>query len=317
MDSAEALAVLVSDAGVPERLEAARVLERAARHEDVDLIKARLRVERDELVGRVLQRALEWAESQGEEDDGSGEDSTPERVRAQVRSETIHMFLHETEKVVGKLELVARASIPDFEGSPVSESIRELVAVLDCFNELRDAAQVADLEEVNLTDLVTSIVATEINDHEGAAIRWPDATSRADEPDKDLDIVSVLLSRDDPVPTSGYPRLLKLALSNALRNAIEACQESGGDSPRVVVTWGADPDSGWVSLLDTGPGLPADIHSIWRPGVSTKPSSTSGRGFGLAIVSQAAESMNAGVSLRDSTAGGARFSIEWSTVRHR
>ena len=102
--------------------------------------------------------------------------------------------------------------------------------------------------------------------------------------------------------------MLRQALSNLVRNAIEAC-EGAGTVPRVRVRGAIDRAAGLqrVFVSDNGPGVPADVaDKVFRPFFTTR---GRGTGLGLALVQKVIVSHNGRVTLGASDAGGAEFAI--------
>ena len=102
--------------------------------------------------------------------------------------------------------------------------------------------------------------------------------------------------------------LLRQAMSNLLRNAMEACAGVAA-TPRIVVH--ADVDRAQhvarVSVSDNGPGLPAELGDrIFRPFVTSK---RNGTGLGLALVQKIVVFHNGRVVSGPSPLGGAHFQV--------
>lgn len=98
--------------------------------------------------------------------------------------------------------------------------------------------------------------------------------------------------------------LLRQALNNLLRNAIEACQ-AAGRTPAIVVHGEVDRNDGWcrIAVQDNGPGFDAEARDhVFRPFFTTK---SHGTGLGLAIVQKIAVTHNGRVSIGESPLGGA------------
>lgn len=107
---------------------------------------------------------------------------------------------------------------------------------------------------------------------------------------------------------SGDDVLLRQALANLVRNAVEACADAGV-APRVEVAGEIDRASGVLRLTvtDNGPGVPADVRDkIFQPFFTTK---SAGTGLGLALVQKIAVIHNGAITLSTPEAGGAAFHL--------
>ncbi|MCC7124591.1 MAG: GHKL domain-containing protein, partial [Acidobacteria bacterium] len=101
--------------------------------------------------------------------------------------------------------------------------------------------------------------------------------------------------------------LLRQALSNLLRNSLEACAQAGIE-PEVHVTGTTDAPYARLVIEDNGPGIPADaLAKIFKPFVTTK---AQGTGLGLSIVQKVIVSHNGRITAGNRTDGGARFTIQ-------
>lgn len=101
--------------------------------------------------------------------------------------------------------------------------------------------------------------------------------------------------------------LLRQALSNLLRNSVEACTAAGIE-PIVDVTGALDASHIRISIEDNGPGIPAEaLTRVFTPFVTTK---TDGSGLGLAIVQKVVVSHNGRVTAGNRAEGGAHFRIQ-------
>ena len=114
--------------------------------------------------------------------------------------------------------------------------------------------------------------------------------------------------RGEFAPILGDEVLLKQALSNLCRNAVEACTD-GGRPPRVVLEGIVDraQSSLRVAVIDNGPGVdPSVAARIFRPFVTTR---ARGTGLGLALVQKIAVTHNGRVSVLREPDGGTRFTL--------
>lgn len=102
--------------------------------------------------------------------------------------------------------------------------------------------------------------------------------------------------------------LLRRAVSNLLRNSVEACG-SIGVAPEISIHGRVDAarPSITVSVADNGPGLAADaIPKLFQPFFSKRPGGT---GLGLAIVQKVIVSHNGAVTAANRPEGGACFTV--------
>jgi signal transduction histidine kinase len=160
---------------------------------------------------------------------------------------------------------------------PLVQSLARMEAIVeDTLTLARQGETIGDTESVRLTDLVGKC---------WASVETAEAT---------IEIA-------DGLRFQGDPNRLQHVFENLFRNAIEHSGES------VTVRVGCDGDR-TIYVEDDGQGIPADERDeIFEPGYS---SSSSGTGFGLAIVKRIAEAHGWTVAVTEGTDGGARFEFE-------
>jgi PAS domain S-box-containing protein len=102
--------------------------------------------------------------------------------------------------------------------------------------------------------------------------------------------------------------LLRQALINLLRNAVEACQGHGvAPAVRVQGTLDAAQKTVRIDVHDNGPGISADARErVFRPFFTTK---KDGTGLGLALVQKIVVTHNGRISVTGSPDGGACFQV--------
>jgi PAS domain S-box-containing protein len=113
----------------------------------------------------------------------------------------------------------------------------------------------------------------------------------------------------------GDEALLRQALINLVRNAVEAARQAGA-SPRVVVSGTTEELGGrrWqrIRVADNGPGIPErDLPKIFLPFFTTK---SEGTGLGLAVVQKVTLQHGGSIEARNQPAGGAEFLL-WLPLR--
>jgi len=110
----------------------------------------------------------------------------------------------------------------------------------------------------------------------------------------------------DPPTVDADPTRFRQLLENLFRNAVE---HAAGDGPGddVTVTVGGLDDGGGFYVADDGPGIPeSEREDVFDSGYTT---AEDGNGFGLRIVEDVAGAHDWGVTVTESTEGGARFEI--------
>ncbi len=108
--------------------------------------------------------------------------------------------------------------------------------------------------------------------------------------------------------------LLRQALANLLRNAVEACADTAV-APRIVVSGDADVARRTVrvTVADNGPGVdPKSREQVFQPFVTTK---RDGTGLGLALVQKIVVVHNGRITIGDAPGGGASFQVTLPTSR--
>jgi nitrogen fixation/metabolism regulation signal transduction histidine kinase len=113
----------------------------------------------------------------------------------------------------------------------------------------------------------------------------------------------------DPGPALVYldRQMLRRALVNLVRNALQAGAAAGKAVTQVKVLLHRDGDFWVVDIDDDGPGIPKPMReSVFDPYVTTK---TDGTGLGLAIAKKIVVEHAGTIEALDSPAGGARLRV--------
>ena len=85
------------------------------------------------------------------------------------------------------------------------------------------------------------------------------------------DPVEVSLYGAKPMLITSDRALLQLAISNGIRNAVEAVTGAPGGEPHpIIVNWGETDIDYWVAMLDRGPGVVGPAESVFGIGKTTK-----------------------------------------------
>jgi signal transduction histidine kinase len=118
-------------------------------------------------------------------------------------------------------------------------------------------------------------------------------------------VQTALTVQDGVAPVLGHYDPLRRAFGNLIRNAVEAMAGEG----RLEATVRQDDRSLIVSLIDHGPGIPAEKRDkVFEPYYTEK---SEGTGLGLAIVKQAVDLHRGSITARETPGGGATFEVRF------
>ncbi len=279
------------------RFMAAYELSKVASAEDLSALLLARQLESDAFVLKQLEATIAICNKQERHQkqivpDSHDVDEDPLiRVRAQATEWIAGILLHEIGSKLGLVALSASQEIKNYKTSRTYSHIKNLQSIFDAIEQLKNATIRPHMEQFDLFELIEDVVNVEV-----------------DGKDTEVEFVGVR-----PFIITSGRQLIRLALSNGIRNAIEAISEKsqtlnrGGDS-HVTVTWGATDKDCWISIIDSGPGLPDSSCSSFNIGKTTKDGHP---GFGLPIAKQALETLRGNISLTASPSGGAKFEIRW------
>lgn len=290
MTREDALAALgSSEAG--DRLKAARFFAIHATGADRRKLRSALARENVPWIKRALERSLSKA---GPADQvtiptAQGSDPSP-RVMAELRASAIDevasTIIHELATIVGRLRLAARREIEDYPESATGALVNSLATLLHGIRNLKTAVGKADYAEYDL------------------AAECRDACKMFEEA-----INLFRFAGPSPFLAEIDPGLFRLALSNVLRNAVEAIDPAAAEEDAsITLNWGRAGHELWVAVLDSGPGFEKDPASLVDFGKSTKSQHI---GFGLATAKEAMQAMEGDIYPANATEGGARVELRW------
>jgi sensor histidine kinase regulating citrate/malate metabolism len=103
-----------------------------------------------------------------------------------------------------------------------------------------------------------------------------------------------------------------MAVTNGLRNAIEACLPVATEDhkPAIIVNWGATDRDYWISILDEGVGFHGKISGAFEIGTSTKGHS----GHGLPNIRSAMLSLSGTADLIPQNEKGCALYLTWPVI---
>jgi signal transduction histidine kinase len=118
----------------------------------------------------------------------------------------------------------------------------------------------------------------------------------------------VLLGTPPPVRVESGELLS--ALINLIQNACDAL----GDQGQVRLETGGDGEQAWISVVDDGPGVPAEIRErIFEPFFTTK--GEAGTGLGLAMIDAFVRRNGGSIDLESADGRGTRFTLSFPAAR--
>lgn len=212
---------------------------------------------------------------------------TAREIREQARAEIAELIVHELRHSVTHIELAAETEIDNFASSATQRTLDEFRTIAESLSQLADASKGARMVEVSLAELVVDATA------ELQQTLWP--------PD---------LAGPPDVVAQVDPGLLRLALSNCMRNAIDASDSAFHRASPVIVTWGRTDRDAWIAIHDDGIGLDTNIELLFEPHHTTKGGSGHA-GLGLTIAQNALGAMGGTVSLSPRQPRGTVCEIRW------
>jgi signal transduction histidine kinase/predicted DNA-binding protein YlxM (UPF0122 family) len=126
----------------------------------------------------------------------------------------------------------------------------------------------------------------------------------------------VSLDLEEVPPVLGYFSDLQVAVTNLIHNAIEAMPDGG----TLFFSSRATPDSVFITVEDTGGGIPEELKSrVWEPYFSGRATragnSTAGRGWGLTIVNRIVTEHGGTIRFVSEPGTGTRFTIALPLAR--
>ncbi len=274
------------------RLGAARFFAMNATSGDRPRLRNALHKESVPWIKRALVRSLHRAGPAKETADAAGPvyADPPARLMSELRASAIEevsgTIVHELAHIVASLKLIAPRDIPNYVGSRTETLVNSLAGLLSGIRNLKAAAGKVDFAECDL--------ARECRDACGIFIDERDIFRFAG---------------PSPFFVEIDPNLLKLALTNIIKNAVESVNSLSDDADRTVtLNWGRAGHEYWVSVLDSGLGFDHEPSTMVEFGKSTKNDHV---GFGLATSRQAMQALEGDVYPANAIEGGARVELRW------
>lgn len=126
-------------------------------------------------------------------------------------------------------------------------------------------------------------------------------------PDTQRLSVQVSAAPDRSTVVRADPVALDQIVHNLLLNALQAMDTPSVSRRQLAVSVGTEGAQGWLSVSDTGPGLPQDVlPRVFEPFFSTR---EGGLGLGLSLSESLAQGMGGRLMAENLPAGGAQFTL--------
>lgn len=292
MTRQEAITLLTS-ASPHLRRRASRFLAHNAEAADLGVIRAARNTESDAYVHVGLDRAIARLTSTDSPSETRNENATvsseldTKQIYAKATEWVAGLLLHELASPIGLLAYEASCEIPTYSESRTKFYVDKLQTLFGAIEQLKKASATPKPVEFDLPALIDEVVTAEF--------------AEIAETIEMHGLRPLLLNSDRA--------LLSFAISNGLRNAVEAVRPNSEQNiAQVVVAWGKTDVDYWVSIIDNGPGITVLPESVFEIGKTTKPGHS---GFGLAIANAAMQAVGGTVTLEPGADRGAKYVLRW------
>ncbi len=201
--------------------------------------------------------------------------------REKILMEFSAYIAHEFRNSIGTISGLAR--LVEKGKKPASSIIDECQVMEDLIQRFVEYARPLKLvtARIKISDLVSDVLA------------------KATVPEK----IKISSDLDPDICINGDYDLMLAAISNLLRNAIDAIEDEG----RVKIETGEDDDHIYIAIQDSGIGIEApDLDTIFNPFYSRK---NQGIGLGLAYVKKIVELHNGRIEVQSEPGKGTEFTI--------
>lgn len=207
-------------------------------------------------------------------------------LKSEAVSDSIGQVLHELEPIIGSINLLIKKEIPNYIESGTKYELEKLNEIMETFEDWRKVEQTPHYKKCD----VHKIIQKEID---------------RIKPKSSVDIVLEI----SPELVYGLdPSLLRIIISNALRNSVESSNQPTLRIKKPIVIKGSSTNNSiWICIIDNGLGLQNTSEVLLKSRHTTKPGN---KGLGLAIIEKAVIAMNGEWQLSNSTPCGAELYFE-------
>jgi len=207
-------------------------------------------------------------------------------IKSEAVSDSIGQVLHELEPIIGSIRVFAEKEISNFPQSRTKSELEKLDEVLETFEDWRKVEQSPVFREVKVLEEI----------------------SKEKDRIAPKSIVEIQIDVSNDLTYILSPALLRIIISNALRNAVESSNQPTVREKHPIIVRGSSTDNSiWFSIIDDGIGLQSKTDELLKSRHTTKPGN---RGLGLAIIDKAVTSMGGHWKLNNSKPHGAELYFE-------
>lgn len=209
-------------------------------------------------------------------------------IKSEAISDSIGQVLHELDPIVGSINLYAKREVVNYKDSKIKSELERLEEIIKTFEDWRRVEQAPRYRSI----MVYEVVEREMDRCLGESGNK----------------ITINLSKDLVFSVDGS--LLRIIISNAIRNALESTLEvKDRVTLPILINGGLTDRCLWISVIDDGVGLKGELEVSFKNRFSTKPGHN---GFGLAIVNKAISTLEGRWELSNSTSStrGAVFYFE-------
>lgn len=273
----DALQALTSDTPA-ERLEAARYLQFWALPGDIPALRAAIARESVGWVTRALDSALlRLGDKQSVTVDleslRKDELEISDDLAAVARARVARTVVHELEPIVGLIEYYAIREFRTYDGSRTKSHVEKLAAMLRAIEVIGNISNTPRLEPVDLERLLLEVA------------------------DAEQSAAGVIIRLEGPgrLQLISDPNLLRLIVSNGVRNSCESISQVSDRPTAVSIFYGSSDRDAWVAIVDNGVGLPSgSSENLFEMGKSTKEDHL---GMGLSLCLEATRALGGNLRL--------------------
>jgi signal transduction histidine kinase len=199
--------------------------------------------------------------------------------------------LHQLNPLIGDIEQAAVAEIQNYAKSRTKRAIGQIQLQADAIGKLYNASKPAVIEEFDLAIIIRNCLPNDL-EHDRCVVSF---------------------AGPQPLMVQGDPSLVTIAVTNGIRNAIEACLPVAREDhrPAIVVNWGKTDRDNWVSIIDEGAGFIGSISGAFEIGTSSKGHG----GHGLPAARAAMLSLSGTIELVPQKDVGCALNLNWPIIR--